>query len=310
MSKKEHHYDTTLTSEYSAAVRRPAEVVHDFRKCGFSVDENECSETSLVQEILGHGDDLSAECGTEPVAFVIRNVLTPNECDALIEDAENFGIEDGANYTARTAKRTKDYTNEALSKKVEERIQGILDLEFRDRGEKQPTKCGYIKNPYMGPFFGVHTNWRILRYDADGGSAFPAHFDQMDSLQLHRNDGSGRKDFVVSSHTFLVQLSEEGLEGGATRFYPRAKANRNTTTSDQEAFRKQQFDHALDVVLPRGWAIAFRQRGLLHAGQPVSSSSPCSKYVAQAGLLRVLPDGLLLRPSVFKNGPGVTKGAF
>ena len=308
MSKENPHYDTTLTDEYSAAVNRPADVVHDFRQSSFSTAENGCSEASLVKEILGPNNDPDAKCGTEPVAFVIRNVLTPEECDALIEDAEDFGVGDGPKYTARTAKRTRDYTNKVLSKKIEERIQDIVNSKFRDHGKKQPIKSSYTENPYIGPFYGVHTNWRILRYDPDDGSAFPAHFDQMDSLQVYKNDGSGRKDFIVSSHTFLVQLSDDSLEGGATRFYPRAKAN--SKASDQQTFRKQQFDHAVDVVLPRGWALAFRQRGMLHAGQPISASSPCSKYVAQAGLLRVLPKGLLLRPSVFKNGPGVTKGAF
>merc|ERR1712003_157874 len=164
---------------------------------------------------------------------------------------------------------------------------------------------------YMGPFHGIHDNWRILRYDTDGGAAFPAHQDQMDSFQKPKNDGSGRKDLVVSSHTLLLQLSEDSLEGGCTRFYPRAKVSRpKQPRMDEVSFRKRQFDHAVDVILPRGWALVFRQRGLLHAGQPLSASSPCSKYVAQAGVLRVLPEGAVQRPSVFKNGPGVTNGVF
>merc|ERR1719413_347471 len=73
------------------------------------------------------------------------------------------------------------------------------------------------------------------------------------------------------------------------------------------SFRKQQFEHAVDVALPRGWALVFKQRGLIHAGQPLSPTSPCPKHVAQAGILRVLPEGVLQKPSVFKNGIGVTK---
>lgn len=321
MPKQNHIYDTSLTDEYVAAVNRMADVVHDFRT--YKEDEgfkNEKPTVVFVEDILKASSKSGNEEQQDPIAFVIANVLTPAECDALIEEAEDFGIEDHPSYTARTAKRTKEYTNKSLSDKVEERIKDLMDSKFhRNHREKEnnnesnldPNKCkpGYTKNPYMGHFYGIHSNWRILRYDAGDGSAFPAHFDQMDSLQIQRDDGSGRKDLCVSSHTLLVQLSDATLQGGATRFYPRAKANRSAKDNDH-TFRREQFDHSVDVILPKGWAIAFRQRGLLHAGQPVLASSPVSKYVAQAGILRFLPEGTLVRPSVFKNGPGVTKGAF
>ena len=310
MPEQNPHYDTSLTDEYVAAVNRVADVVHDFRN--YMKDEQfgkESPEVVLVENILKTSSKSGIEEQQEPMAFVVANVLTPAECDALVEETEAFGIENRPSYTARTAKRTKDYINKSLSEKVEERIKDVLDSKFRDQGEKENNnesnlddkkqKLSYTKNPYMGKFYGIHSNWRILRYDAGDGSAFPAHFDQMDSLQIHRNDGSGRKDFCVSSHTLLVPLSETNLEGGATRFYPRAKANRLAKDNDH-TFRREQFDYSVDVVLPKGWAIAFRQRGLLHAGQPVLASSPVSKYVAQAGILRLLPEGVLVKPSVFK----------
>merc|ERR1712157_720464 len=121
------------------------------------------------------------------------------------------------------------------------------------------------RSQYMGPFYGIHDNWRILRYDADSGDAFPAHKDQMDSLQKPRNDGSGRKDFVVSSHTLLLQLSENELEGGGTRFYPRGRMflpRSEKHLQKSPSFRNRQFEDAIDVLLPRGWALVFRQRGL------------------------------------------------
>jgi len=233
----------------------------------------------------------------EPIAFVIKNVLTPAECDQLIEEAEDYGIGGGAKYIARSAKRTNNYTNMGLSKKIEERTRGVLESALVIGRETD-------KN-FMGPIHGIHDNWRILRYDTDGGDAFPAHQDQMDS-SWNRKPG-GRKDFVVSSHTLLLQLSDNTLEGGCTRFYPRGTMRLPKNSWNDPDFRNRQFDYAVDVGLPRGWALVFRQRGLMHAGQPLAATSPCPKYVAQAGILRVLPEGVLQKPSVFRNGLGVTK---
>jgi len=324
---KNSNYDTSLTEEYIAAVNSPAKVVHDFR-INQDPSNNQASDqdVSVVQEIFGPKD---TPWGDKPMAFVIRDVLTPSECDELIHTAEDFGIEGPQKYVARSAKRTKDYTNNHLSEKVDARIRHLLEDRFVDPALKVETcekensiintetegkgSSIYNNDQYMGELYGIHNNWRILRYDPRSGDAFPAHQDQMDSLQKPRNDGSGKKDFVVSSHTLLLQLSENELEGGGTRFYPRGRMflpRSEKHLQKSPSFRKGQFEDAVDVLLPRGWALVFRQRGLMHAGQPVSDSSPCSKYVAQAGVLRVLPEGAVQRPSVFKNGPGVTNGVF
>merc|ERR1712232_792479 len=233
------YYDTSLTDEYVAAVNRQAETVHDFRCRGkdYSGEEEGNQGASIAKEIFGPKD---TPWGDEPMAFVIRDVLTPSECDELIDAAEDFGIEGPEKYVARSAKRTKNYTDAGLSKKIESRIKKILEPRFRDpalltidsneKGNRasdtnikgENTKVN-TSSQYMGPFYGIHDNWRILRYDADSGDAFPAHQDQMDSIQKPRNDGTGRKDFVVSSHTLLLQLSEDLLQGGGTRFYPRGR---------------------------------------------------------------------------------------
>jgi len=317
-------YDTSLTDEYIAAVNRPAEVVHDFRQHYYSSEEDDQQqEVSLVKVILGSDDvnnnkkenstsatAASISIAEEPIAFVIRDVLTPSECGQLIDDAEYFGISEGEKCVARSAKRTKDYINTALSEIVEGRIRHVLEsmiiTEKDDEDLNTITEPTNSEDSYMGPICGIHNNWNILRYDADGGDAFPAHQDQMDGFLKQKNDGSGRMDFVVSSHTLLLHLSNDTLEGGCTRFYPRGKMHLPEDSDNSTAFRNRQFEHAVDVALPQGWALVFRQRGLLHAGQPLSVSSPCSKYVAQAGILRTLPDGLLQKPAVFKDGVGVT----
>jgi len=311
------NYDTTLTDEYIAAVKRPAEVFYDFRRDDNDNDNDNDDDqgASLARIILGgssnnnkenngptpSSQDEEEEEEEEPVAFVIRNVLTPSECEELIEEAEFYGIRDGDKYVARSAKRTKNYTNADLSQKVDDRIRGVLEsLLLVDGAETQ-------RKDFMGPVHGIHNNWRILRYDTESGDAFPAHQDQMDSFQQPKPDGSGRKDLVVSSHTLLLQLSPNSLEGGCTRFYPNGRMRLPKNTPNDIAFRNSQFENAVDVALPTGWALVFKQRGLMHAGQPLSPTSPCPKHVAQAGILRILPDGVLQKPSVFRNGLGVTK---
>lgn len=340
--EKKALYDTSLTDEYIAAVNRRAEVVHDFRCHRHDEDDGDdgdaTSKASLEKVILGPKNGES-----EPIAFVIRNVLTPSECDDLIDACEEFGIKEGQKYVARSAKRTKNYINTDLSETVERRIKHVFDAVFKDpsedlvwnsdnsnRNEKENKSrhsnfnttsssndsdnrsISSSGDKYMGPFYGIHKNWRVLRYDADAQDAFPAHQDQMDGFQVPKSDGSGRKDLVCSSHTLLLQLSHDNLQGGCTRFYPKGKIRlpAKQQTDEIASFRRSQFDHAVDVLLPRGWALVFKQQGLLHAGQPLSVSSPCSKYVAQAGVLRVFPEGKLFKPSIFKNGPGVTNGAF
>lgn len=245
-----------LGAEYKRAEERPATKTLDYK-----------ANPSLPDDVLE--DDR---------VFIIRNLLSSEECDELIQAGEHHGIEpptDAAG-TLRTAKRTSQYMNQELSTRLEPRIDDAV-------------KAKIESNDGMGDFVGFHSNWRLVRYD--NGDAFCAHQDQMDSHQVKKPDGS--KDFIVSSHTLLIVLSE-GTLGGATRFYPNCKVK----TSELG-----QYEESVDVMLPKGWAIVFRQQGLIHAGQPAVSGPP--KYVAQAGVLRLLPKDKLIQPNVFRLGPGL-----
>jgi len=175
----------------------------------------------------------------------------------------------------------------------------MLESKFQKKNDDEDD------DDYMGPFGGIHKNWRILRYDVDSGDSFPPHQDQMDSYQK-LNKVNGTKDLFVSSHTLLINLSNEELIGGCTRFYPKGKL-RPVGTDNNKENQKSEYDYAVDIILPKGWAIVFKQRGLLHAGQPIDFNSPCPKYVAQAGVLRILPKGKVLNPSIFRIGPNITK---
>mmetsp|Transcript_4985 Transcript_4985/g.6440 ORF Transcript_4985/g.6440 Transcript_4985/m.6440 type:complete len:106 (+) Transcript_4985:591-908(+) len=84
----------------------------------------------------------------------------------------------------------------------------------------------------------------------------------------------------------IINLSKDinnDLIGGSTRFYP-----------------YKNYSKAIDILIPRGWAIAFKQQGMLHAGHQVLNGI---KHIAQAGLLRKLPEGIPFKPSTFRPGP-------
>ena len=79
----------------------------------------------------------------------------------------------------------------------------------------------------------------------------------------------------------------QDFEGGATRFFP---AGNFKSATD-----------AIDVKLPQGGALIFQQHGVLHTGMAVKSGV---KVIAQTGLLRAQPEGLL-KPRLFQWGPGL-----
>lgn len=280
-----------LADEYFQAVQRPADVVYDFRKTDRASDDEpdrlprptplfSLCETSHAAKLAGLED-----------AIVIPNLWSPEECEAMIRTAETEGIippkkEAG---TLRTAKRTDNYTNPSWSDAVAERIGDHLSEYYSKQADTEDDK-------YYGAFRSIHANWRVVRYDA--GDTFPAHQDQMDSMQ-EMDPTTGRKDLIVSTHTLLVQLSPNPHEyqGGATRFYPRTKVAGKSPG---------QYDYAVDIRLPQGWALVFPQLGMVHAGQPVlAEDGGKSKYIAQAGILRTLPPRKLFKPSIFRLGPGL-----
>jgi len=293
----------TLLEEYEDAVWRPATKVFDFRKNIAMNRSRHLCKLNILEE-----DAPAKKRGIED-AFVVPNLLTPQECQALLDAAEGHGIEPPRkeNGTARTAKRTTQYQNEDLSKTINERLAPLLAEHFAKKVDNDDDES------WCGDFHGMHSNWRVVRYDP--GDAFPAHQDQMDTIQK-LDKRTGKKDYLVSTHTLLIQLTpatHDLRNGGATRFYPKAKLGADTTPG--------QYEESIDVHLPQGWALAFPQMGLVHAGQPIpmmdhkedaistttTTAGNHSKYIAQAGILRNLPAGKLFRPSIFKLGPGIPR---
>ena len=139
-----------------------------------------------------------------------------------------------------------------------------------------------MSDPGTG-YRGIHDNWKIARYVT--GDSFPAHYDQ-DSFKYLPPDQDGVKERETTSHTILIYLNDS-FQGGATRFFP---AGNFTNPSE-----------AVDVILPKGGVLVFRQYKMLHCGMQVTVGV---KYIAQSGILRGQPDGLV-KPAVFTWGPGL-----
>lgn len=156
---------TRLAEEYFKAEARPAVTTYDYR-----------ADSSLDD------DDFLLDADKKVLACYIRDVLTEFECEELVGLTEDHGVvAPGKEFgTLRTAKRTSQYENKDLSNKIEERLKAKISAKLPDDG--------------LGEFHGVHSNWRIVRYDK--GDSFCAHQDQMDSIQLKNPDGN--KEFLVS----------------------------------------------------------------------------------------------------------------
>eukprot|EP00656_Telonema_subtile_P020973 TRINITY_DN2201_c0_g1_i2.p1 TRINITY_DN2201_c0_g1~~TRINITY_DN2201_c0_g1_i2.p1 ORF type:complete len:318 (+),score=71.98 TRINITY_DN2201_c0_g1_i2:190-1143(+) len=185
-------------------------------------------------------------------AWMIPNLLNPEECRGIISLAEQAGLLPAPEFVIRESKRTKDYSNEQLAHSVFSK----LPQELHSQLKSEP--------PYWG-LHGIHPNWRISKYESQ--DAFPAHYDGSDTMQYKDTEGVRRRS--DSTHTVLIGLCEKTeYSGGATRFFLSKDYNP---------------ENIVDVELPLGGALVFLQKGLLHAGQPIGEGA---KLIAQAGLLR------------------------
>lgn len=206
-------------------------------------------------------------------AWVVPCMLDATECEAHIRQGVVFGLDPTLDASGavglRTSKRTNNYTSPETSAQLGPRLPATLLAEVE---ASAPNTC----------VRGLHPNWRVAHYEA--GEYFAAHMDQADSMTLQAGEG---KERLTSSHTVLVALSDRaGMEGGATRLFPTGKYDGS----------------AVDVELPRGYALVFEQT-LLHTGLAVTQGS---KFILQAGLLRSEPPlGRPVRNSTFRFGPAL-----
>merc|ERR1719512_70002 len=204
-----------------------------------------------------------------PIAWVVPSILSKEECAKCRDDGASHGLHRAQYQNIRTAKRTLRFEDQCLSDMVAARLpREFLELLHELEGQ---------------PFMAIHPNWRMVSYDA--GESFPVHSDQSDMVRVKKE--SGPADWHVSSHTLLINLSEDGsFQGGGTRFFPKFG----------------DYTESVDVFTPQGFALIFKQKGLLHCGAPVASGR---KMVAQAGMMRLLGPKENLKYNKFLWGPGM-----
>lgn len=209
-------------------------------------------------------------------AFVLRNVLSHEECDAYMEMAAAMGMTSvqagGYEKRIRVCDRVSA-ASEALASEIFERIRPFvarIDLRSDDRPRGIPKQRARAEwRPH-----GLNEMFRICRYKAGG------HF------QPHLDGGYERSATDRSMHTFMLYLnSSDEFEGGATRFFD----------DRQKAYREPDESSVIARYVPRkGEALVFNSE-LLHDGETLRG--PGQKWIMRSEVMfevaSTAADGLL-----------------
>ncbi|TGZ80094.1 hypothetical protein EX30DRAFT_372598 [Ascodesmis nigricans] len=213
------------------------------------------------------------------LALTIDNAFTPSECASLITHANSHpsswsaaGINLAENQAVCKNFRDSDrklIDNETMTDMIWERVrphlpEGLLEISaeggwanvvgeksFKANGKGEVVRWRADRlNPRL----------RFLRYTT--GQFFKPHCDGLNDLAVE--DGKKLKSFVTL-HIYLNDgTTEEGLEGGATRFWNP---------------RKTEW---VDVEPKAGRVLVFQQRMLVHSGEEVVSGM---KYTIRTELM-------------------------
>ena len=112
--------------------------------------------------------------------WIVPNLLSPEDCDELIQAGEDWGIHPDTKSRGRTSSRTNNYINEELSARLNQRLPEAL-LEAVE---------GTM--PYSS-VRGIHPNWRVARY----AIGFPVLCNPL---------WAGRHQFDYHNHVSLLLL--------------------------------------------------------------------------------------------------------
>mmetsp|Transcript_4941 Transcript_4941/g.6922 ORF Transcript_4941/g.6922 Transcript_4941/m.6922 type:complete len:221 (-) Transcript_4941:31-693(-) len=195
-----------------------------------------------------------------PGAFHLHNVLTADECRALINKTEGLGYDDS------THKKYQSEKIDRLEKKNRSNTRLVINSEDDDTQHAEiifsRVKQFLPKTIYDGKYdlSGINTMFRFYRYEQ--GQQFGAHF-----------DNQFVKTYSERSHmSFLLYLNDD-FEGGETTFF---KWN-----EEQKKLLK------LPVHPIQGSALVFYHTGKmspLHEGTPHTSEGKL-KYVLRSDVM-------------------------
>jgi len=196
------------------------------------------------------------------LAFVIDNVLTPQECDDIVAAGESMGFIAAAPGIRtppgmRMNKACHWIADESLQGGIMARIRHLLPEEL-DGDYKLHDKLSH----------------RVALYKYDAGDVFNTHIDGEFpgySLSEDRSSIEEWEESLRSKLSLLIYLngSEEGVRGGATELYGIGGSDHVVTPKKGSALF---FRHGPD-----------RNTSVLHKGMPVSGNVP--KYVARINVM-------------------------
>jgi len=145
-------------------------------------------------------------CGESDSAFLLRNVLSPEECDEVIAQTETFGLQDcGYSRRVRVTDRVSVMAGPIGDLLFARARPFLLDVDVPER-QKQPEGVppGMLKGPWQPAC--LNPCLRACRY-SPGGFFLP-----------HHDGGYVVSDKHRSIKTFMVYLNDS-FEGGPTTFY-------------------------------------------------------------------------------------------
>lgn len=203
-----------------------------------------------------------------PGAFQILNVLTPEECQRLIDISESLGyLEDAAVSLPRSVRHNMSLTwvvDEATDRIIWQRSQAFMTDPDGIFNGKQP--------------LGINARFRFYRYDE--GDFFKPHIDGdwPGSRVIDRQLVSDAYPDRWSKMTFLVLLSED-FDGGATQFWVNKDDPRKPAHYEQEATK-------ISVRTPAGSILCFphgrHPMHCLHSSEKITQGT---KYIIRSDVL-------------------------
>ncbi|CAM3472835.1 prolyl hydroxylase family protein [Parendozoicomonas haliclonae] len=203
-----------------------------------------------------------------PGAFQLLNVLTPEECERLIQSTEELGyLKDAAVSLPREIRHNHNVTwvvDESIDKIIWERCQHLVTDEQGIFGGKQA--------------LGINARFRFYRYQP--GDYFQIHTDgSWPGSRVIDGDLIGQAyEDRWSQMTFLILLSED-FDGGETTFL----VNKNDPSRPA---RRGDDVEAVKIRTPAGGVLCF-PHGMhplhcLHGSEPITKGT---KYIIRTDIL-------------------------
>eukprot|EP00403_Amphidinium_massartii_P035843 CAMPEP_0178433246 /NCGR_PEP_ID=MMETSP0689_2-20121128/32806_1 /TAXON_ID=160604 /ORGANISM="Amphidinium massartii, Strain CS-259" /LENGTH=262 /DNA_ID=CAMNT_0020055267 /DNA_START=95 /DNA_END=883 /DNA_ORIENTATION=+ len=197
----------------------------------------------------------------EQLAFVIDNVLTPEECDEIIRAGETMGFIDAAP-GIRTPPGMR--MNKACHWIADESLQGGILARIRH----------LLPERLDGDLLHDKLSHRVALYKYNAGDVFRKHIDGQFpgySLSEDRQEIITWEDNLRSKLSLLIYLNgaEDGVSGGATELYSKDGSSHAVTPKQGSALL---FQHGHDM-----------ETSVFHMGKEVHGSVP--KYVARINVM-------------------------